>query len=320
MSARSVAAGNGADNEPGRETARGERRNARAGTHQGEGRGNRRATARPLLDTWTLFRHAGRDGMEECRQSPIKQTIQDIGSNAILYRYPGGEYDLIVRSDGWFHAPGWEDHVDKPVEKRPREKGVKSTGEDMLRSMQRARAKVRRLALANDFRYFVTLTLDGSKIDRYDGGAITKALGRWCDNMVRRHGLKYVLVPERHKDGAFHFHGFLNGAVRVVDSGHTDPRGCTIWNLPEWKLGFTAAMELYGDYSAAVGYVCKYIGKQEGERPLGRWYYSGGALRQPEKTYVDADFRDLQEQGIGREFSIPGAKMIVIHSKNEQED
>ena len=53
----------------------------------------------------------------------------------------------------------------------PGKREKKSDGEDRLRSMRRARSKLRRLALANDFQYFVTLTLDGSKIDRYDGAA-----------------------------------------------------------------------------------------------------------------------------------------------------
>lgn len=252
--------------------------------------------------------------MEECT---IKRTYSDIGHNGIIYSYPDGSFEMICRSDGWFKAPGWEVEKREPIERKKREKGVKSSGEDMKRSMQRARAKVRRLALANRFAYFVTLTLDGSKIDRYDPAAVTKALSRWCDNMVRRKGLAYIIVPELHKDGAFHFHGFFTECVQTVDSGHKDPRGCTIWNLPEWKLGFSTAMELYGDYSAAVAYVCKYIGKQDGQRPLGRWYYSGGPLDQPKKDYVDLDYRDLQEQGTGIEFDIPGSKMIIVKGKVE---
>lgn len=132
------------------------------------------------------------------------------------------------REPGW-EAAGWAEPEAKP---RPaaREAGKKSEGADMERSMRRARAKLRRLALANDFDYFVTLTLDPARIDRYDGAAITRALGRWADNMVRRHGLRYVLVPERHKDGAFHFHGFMAGpGLEAVDSGKSGTGArCTI--------------------------------------------------------------------------------------------
>ena len=75
--------------------------------------------------------------------------------------------------------------------------------------MRRAASKLRDIALCNDFRYFVTLTLDPAKIDRHDMDALVRVLNRWADNRVRRHGLRYVLVPERHKDGAIHLHGFF---------------------------------------------------------------------------------------------------------------
>lgn len=187
--------------------------------------------------------------------------------------------------------------AERPPDAKPaaREAGKKSEGADMQRSMRRARAKLRRLALANDFEYFVTLTLDPAKIDRYDPAAVTKALGRWADNMVRRHGLRYILVPEQHKDGAFHFHGFLAGkGLRIADSG-VEWEGRKVYNLPQWALGFSTAQQLYGDYHAAVGYCCKYIGKQDGERPLGRWYYSGGPLAEPEKEYLEVDYHGLVE-------------------------
>lgn len=251
--------------------------------------------------------------------------FEDIGGNAIIYTYPCGSMDIVCASDKVFVPPGWEDADDFSrlgrvgPEPAKREKGKKSQGDDMLRSMRRARANLRRLALSNTFDYFVTLTLDGSKIDRYDGAAVVRALGQWCDNMVRRHGLKYVLVPERHKDGAFHFHGFMSGpGLDAVDSG-IQWDGRPVYNLPQWTLGFTTAQRLYGDYSAAVGYCCKYIGKQEGERPLGRWYYSGGNLAKPGKTYVNMDFRALASEFSGNavEFDIPGSKLLVIHTKQE---
>ena len=250
-------------------------------------------------------------------QQEAADRFSDIGGNAILYAYPTGDIDIICAAEKWFTPPGWEGAEDFARQGKAlpakREKGKKSEGTDMERSMRRARAQLRRLALANSFEYFVTLTLDGDRIDRYDGAAVTKALSQWCDNMVRRQGLRYVLVPERHKDGAFHFHGFFAGdGLQAVDSG-IQWDGRPVYNLPQWTLGFTTAQRLYGEYSAAVGYCCKYIGKQEGERPLGRWYYSGGGLAKPEKTYAVLDYRELAEQSGAIEFEIPGSRMLVIH-------
>lgn len=248
----------------------------------------------------------------------------ELASNAILYTYPTGDVDILCASDRMFIPAGYETSEDftRPGRGGPepakREKGKKSDGEDMLRSMRRARANLRRLALANGFDYFVTLTLDPQKIDRYDPAAVIKALGQWCDNMVRRHGLRYILVPEQHKDGAFHFHGFMAGEGLIAADSGVQWDGRPVYNLPQWTLGFTTAQRLYGEYSAAVGYCCKYIGKQQGQRPLGRWYYSGGALAKPQRTYAALDYRELAEdyKAEAIELEIPGTKLLVIHAKS----
>ena len=242
---------------------------------------------------------SGRGGI--CRTAKVKT-------------YPDGSLEVLACDKPIFHPEGWERTGAHPKRRRrsakQEETGTEQQGRDsMERSMRRARAQVRDLALANPFRWFVTLTLDQTKVDRYDMAAITRKLNAWLDNQVRRHGLAYVLVPERHKDGAIHFHGFFNDAVRAVFSGHRDREGHPVYNLPAWSLGFTTAIELYGDYHAAVAYVCKYIGKQ-GEKPGGRWYYSGGALQRPQVSFADLGPRDLealeQEGGVYR-FDVPEA-------------
>lgn len=245
-----------------------------------------------------------------------RNNVQEIYHNAIRYRYPDGSQEWIVSAEPIFREPGWESTFAEdrplPLSGAKRQKEKKSAGEDRERSARRARAKLRRLALSSPMDYFVTLTLDGSQIDRYDSAAIMKKVNAWLDNMVRRNGLRYILVPERHKDGAFHFHGFMAGdGLQAVDSGiRWDDR--PVYNLPQWKFGFTTAQRLYGDYAAAVAYCCKYIGKQDGERPMGRWYYSGGDLAQPDRELLDVDYREVEGDW---EFAIPGS---LIKGKYER--
>lgn len=241
--------------------------------------------------------------------------------------YPDGSLEILACDRAIFHPQGWERAGEHPRRSRrsrpePGEQGPEKRERDSLeRSMRRARAQVRDLALSNPFRWFVTLTLDQQRVDRYDMAAITRKLNAWLDNQVRRHGLAYVLVPERHKDGAIHFHGFFNDAVKAVFSGHCDRQGHPVYNLPAWSLGFTTAIQLYGDYHAAVGYVCKYIGKQ-GEKPGGRWYYSGGALQRPAVEFADVGPRDLdalaQEGGVYR-FDVPeaGLSFALLRARPE---
>ena len=266
-----------------------------------------------------------------------KSSVKHYGK---IISYPCGIADIMACTEAIFGPKGWEVAEDYSHPKPARVCADPQSGsaqnpsraleEDLMRSMRRARAKVRRIALANDFQYFVTLTLDPSKVDTHDGAAVVKKLNAWASNAVQRYGLRYILVPERHKKGGIHFHGFFNGALPVVDSGtirlpeSKKPRkprsaaqraewlgkgGQTVYNIPGWTLGFSTAMNLYGEYPAAVAYVCKYIGK-DGEKPAGRWYYSGGDLMEPTVHYVDLSPAELAADY--------GEKALLIYPPGKQ--
>jgi len=266
-----------------------------------------------ILDNRTLFlQHDGK--MPENELNRFFATSNDLKSWAKIYRFPDGSSDIICSTSPDFGPDGWE-------EQKPKKKGRKTRNageEDEVRSMRRAKSKLRRLALSNDFRWFVTLTLNPEKVDSLDPQSVIKKLNSWASNMVQRKGLKYALVPERHKSGRIHFHGFFNDVLEVVDSGHRDKAGHVVYNLPQWSLGFTTAIELYDDYRKAVSYVCKYIGKQ-GEKPAGRWYYSGGTLELPQVQYADLSLAELQEQFGNRCFvvDVPGRKIGIVHDIKE---
>lgn len=263
---------------------------------------------------------------------------------AKAYIYPCGVMDILASTEPDFGEKGWELATDygsrrlaatsedsrSDTERAAGKEARQGSQEDIERSMRRARAKVRRMALANEFRYFVTLTLDPAKVDSHDGASVVKKLNAWASNAVQRHGLRYILVPERHKKGGIHFHGFFNDVLPAVDSGTIrvpwakKPRrprseaerqewlcagGRIVYNLPGWSLGFTTAMELYGDYPAAVAYVCKYIGK-DGTKPAGRWYYSGGDLQEPRAEYFEMSPADLVENY--------GEKALIIYPPGKQ--
>ena len=276
----------------------------------------------PILDIRTLFHHLLNGIMAGIKLAYIASEAK---STAKVYLYPAGTADIVC-STAFDFGQGWEKAslpgVEASTPGRARKnkdvfagrKASDPEGEDMERSMRRARSKVRRLALANDCRWFVTLTLDPSKVDTMDGAAVVKKLNAWASNMVQRHGLRYILVPERHKKGGIHFHGFFSYCLKAVDSGHLDRQGHKIYNLPQWSLGFTTAIELYDDYTRAVGYVCKYIGKQ-GEKPAGRWYYSGGQLAEPKCLYFNLSYREIVEKYKGKvyTFEAPGRGIAVVN-------
>lgn len=89
-----------------------------------------------------------------------------------------------------------------------------ATNEQKLENnLSRSRNKVFEYAYCNDWEYFVTMTLDKEKFDRYDLKAWKKSLTQWIRDYRKKYGCKiqYLLIPERHKDGAWHIHGLLSG-------------------------------------------------------------------------------------------------------------
>lgn len=243
-------------------------------------------------------------------------TQQDVLSHCKIYTYPHGVQDFVAADKAIFHPAGWEErkHEVPAQVSSADDGGERKHGQSVRKSMCRARAKLRRLALANDFRWFVTLTLDQRYVDRMEPAAVVRKLTVWCSNMVQRRGLRYILVPERHKKGGIHFHGFFSDCdLGAVLSGHKDKHAHDIYNLDRWDLGFTTAIELYGDYPSAVAYVCKYIGK-DGEKIGGRWYYSGGGLVEPKTDYVDISARELEQMFENAvRYELPGRCITVVN-------
>ena len=264
----------------------------------------------------------------------LSSTFGHITHTGRIKTYPDGSQELMACSKPVFREAGWE--ARKAAPRRERQVVEGDGGGDIQRAVRRARSQVRDLALCNPFTHFVTLTLDKDRVDRYDMAAITRKLNAWLSNQVQRRGLIYVLVPERHKDGAVHFHGFFNDTLEMVDSGTMVPPGGgkprkprskaqraawvaqgghVVYNLPGWSLGFTTAMELYGDYHSAVTYVCKYIGKdmsQGAAKIGGRWFYSGGALERPRVEYAPLDWRELAAEPGAYQVEVPQARAVFV--------
>lgn len=85
--------------------------------------------------------------------------------------------------------------------------------ERLANSISRSKAKVFEYALCNDFDYFVTLTLDANKYDRYNLSQYIKDLGRFIRYQRQKYDVEfeYILIPEPHKNGAWHMHALFKG-------------------------------------------------------------------------------------------------------------
>ena len=170
--------------------------------------------------------------------------------------------------------------------------------------MKRAKQHVYDIAMMNDFKYFITWTLDKTKIDRENVDEIKKKLQAFLNNMQQRYNVSYILIPEYHSDGkAIHIHGLINGSIKLVDSNLTTSEGKTIYNMPQWKYGFSTAIELDDRKEAVSHYITKYISK-DFRKIFGKFYYSSRDLiRTPAIQLYNTDYDGMELP----EYSIPQA-------------
>lgn len=210
---------------------------------------------------------------------------------------------------------------------KPNSKGAspsQATRNERQDSQKRARDKVFEIAYANDFDYFITLTLDEKKISRTDKEKIKKALAVWLQNLVARRDFKYVICPEYHADGrAIHFHGLCSGDLDLVDSGlvhcngenmraetarQKGVQGQTIYNVDNWKYGFSTLIKLDNQKERTALYITKYVTK-DSDKIIGRYYYSGGKglARSVPTEYRNYPYQEFE----GQEKTILGAALAV---------
>lgn len=188
--------------------------------------------------------------------------------------------------------------------KDPKVKVDRNVNDEKLDNhISRAKNKVFEYAACNEFEYFVTLTLDPKKYDRYNLGKFIKDLGQDIRNQRRKYGadIQYLLIPEPHKDGAWHMHGLINGfpdqelelftlqdklpyrVLELIKEGHK------IYNWTRYaeKFGW-CTVERVKSRNAVSKYITKYISKsltvdiqREKEKNL---YYASRGLKTAKKV------------------------------------
>lgn len=164
----------------------------------------------------------------------------------------------------------------------------------LLNNIIRAKTTVRNLALCNEFDYFITLTLDKKKYDRYDLKKFIQDLGQFVRDYRKKYkyDIQYILIPEQHWDGAWHMHGLIKNvcpdhliSFDDIEQAPDKLKGKDYYNffLYERKFGFNSFGKIK-DNDKCANYIVKYIGKSMGDGvELGnKSYYPSRGLKKPE--------------------------------------
>lgn len=133
-------------------------------------------------------------------------------------------------------------------------------------SLSRTKMLVQDIVLCNDFELFCTFTFNPSKVDSFSFNACRHKMSVWLHRQSERSkqlgkDFKYLIIPEQHKSGAWHFHALISGYTGSLHaSGLKTSTLRDIYNITSFRSGFTTAVEIT-DKDGVSNYITKYITK-----------------------------------------------------------
>lgn len=179
-------------------------------------------------------------------------------------------------------------------------KGSKND-EKLLSNLVRTKSTIYELAMCNEWDFFCTFTLNPEKYDRFDLSKFRSDFTLMIRHLRTKYqcNIAYLLIPERHKDGAWHMHGFIRGLplseLRDFTLGEKLPRYITNkikdgskvyeWVTYRKKFGF-CDLEKIRDKNRCSSYVTKYITKDllDSVKELNhKTYYCSQGLKRAEE-------------------------------------
>lgn len=187
-------------------------------------------------------------------------------------------------------------------------------------SLSATKNRIYNIARSNTWDWFITLTFDRNMTDSSEYDLIVYRLQKFLNNLQQRicPNLKYLIVPELHKDNEhYHFHGLLSDCdgLQFSFSGRQDKKGNPIFNILNWKWGFTTATRVT-DTQRVSSYITKYTTKESQIflKEKNRYYCSRNIERtEPEYGVIDQDtFLEIYGK------DITYAKSISIEVANQQ--
>lgn len=188
----------------------------------------------------------------------------------------------------------------------------------LISSLNRSKKMIYDYGRSNTWEWFLTFTFkDSDAFSKSDYDVCKKKMLEFFKNVRKRHSpdIKYLVVPEQHKSGCWHFHALLsdvgnldfkpaknnqrfikdlNGNLKLNKKGEpvpnkyygldlrtSYPNGDYIYNLKNYKQGFTTATKIKDTYKS-VSYLVKYITKDLCEITLNsRRYFPSNNLQLP---------------------------------------
>lgn len=191
--------------------------------------------------------------------------------------------------------------TDEEKRKRTENRG-KVNSEKLENNLSRTKSLIFEYAMCNEWDYFITLTLDPKKYDRFNLKQYVKDLGQFIRDYRKKHNINfaYLLLPEEHQDGAWHMHGLIKGLslehltlftlndklpYKVLDSIREGQRIYN-WTAYAEKFGYCTLSQIK-DNERIASYITKYISKDLHGRKddiNAKLFYSSRGLKKAEEV------------------------------------
>lgn len=148
-------------------------------------------------------------------------------------------------------------------------------------SISRTRRNIREIALSNGFEYFATLTINSQYCDRFHLTECQTLLRKKLYKLKRKNpNFAYLFITEKHKNGAFHFHGLVKG----ITDFYYNQNGYLSHSLFD-EIGFNSFSQIR-DYNKTCNYILKYITKDCVKNEQGTVYISSRGLKKADKYEI----------------------------------
>lgn len=170
--------------------------------------------------------------------------------------------------------------------KRPKEIVDDNIYVPSISSLSRTKSLIRDIVLCNDFELFCTFTFDPKLVNSFILGRCWLKMSTWLHHQrdkSREKGkeFKYLIIPEQHKSGRWHFHALISGYTGTLrESKVVTNTKRPIYNITSFRSGFTTAVPIDSKESVS-SYVTKYITKDFVKRFNQRRFFCSRNLTRP---------------------------------------
>lgn len=168
---------------------------------------------------------------------------------------------------------------EKNLKSTKEKKGNNENYEKYFNNLVRAKTNISNLILCNDFTYFITLTFN-NKHDRNNLSSLRNKINNKLRKLRKINNLdfKFLFIPEKHKNGAWHFHGVIDNSFKsFIYKNKNGFFNCSIFDY----FGFNS-VSIINDKDRVSSYITKYICKNFTKRLKNEHlYYASKNLKKP---------------------------------------